>query len=72
MNTLMMEAHGKWSFLQVCHLWKAKGRLFLVPSTSVPNLGIFDWRPWNLGSPGTIPRNWVRDYVFNSYYEDKK
>lgn len=31
------------------------------------NLGIFNWRLWNLGFPGTVPRNWVRDYVFNSY-----
>lgn len=36
------------------------------------NLGIFNWRLWNLGSPGTVPRNWVQDYVFNSYYKDKR
>lgn len=28
------------------------------------------------GDPGIwallVPRNWVRDYVFNSYYEDKR
>lgn len=38
MNSLMVEAHGKWSFLQECHLQKVKGRLFLVPSMSVPTL----------------------------------
>lgn len=38
MNSLMVEAHGKWSFLQVCHLRKVKGKLFQVPSTSVPTL----------------------------------
>lgn len=74
MNSLAVRLRrNEWSFLQGCHLWKAMGRLFQVPSVFVPSLSSIG--DCNLGSPGTAPSwvgSWVGDYVLNSRYEDKR